>query len=489
MNLRNFVALAGAVALVACGEQAQSPLAPTAPREAGSGAAVMVSSSADAGAGSLRAAIEVANADPSVRIIHLSGAIGPIGLQTPLVYSGAQALRIHGSGTVIDANAVPDGSATPATNAALVANGGGDLTVHDLTVRGSTGVGILVDVPDAQTGTIEVTLQSVTVEGSVLHGVLVNDQVDYFADPLTRASGGSPADVRVRVTGSHFVDNGFGGLDYDGLRVNEGGAGSLFADIIGSEFIGSGADGVELDERAEGDAVFSLQHTKINANGFFSSEDYDDGIDVDELGPGGIDGRFVQVEANGNAEQGVDLKENNLGDLRVTMNQVVARGNAEEGIEFEEDDDFEDFPEESWGGDLETTLVNVTADENGANDGDAGLKVREKFDGNLTARLVNPTARENAIGGVQVREGEAGNLDAEIVGALALSNDGEGIEVRESSGGSLDARIQHAVSSSNDGAGVRLRGTGVARIQALTAVGNSDGPIVSEPGIVVTQVP
>ena len=132
------------------------------------------------------------------------------------------------------------------------------------------------------------------------------------------------------------------------------------------------------------------------------------GIDVDELGPGNIDGRFVQVEANGNAEQGVDLNENNEGDMIVTMNQLVANDNSEEGVEFEEDDDFEDFPAEACGGDLKVTLVNMTADRNGANDGDAGLKVREKFDGDLAARLVNPTARENEIGGIQVREGEAG---------------------------------------------------------------------------------
>ena len=101
----------------------------------------------------------------------MSQSLGPIVLQTRLVYSGAQALSIHGAGAVIDASGIPDGSATPATNGALVANGGGDLTIRALAVRGSTGVGILVDVPDAQTGEIAVTLEDVTVEESVLHGV------------------------------------------------------------------------------------------------------------------------------------------------------------------------------------------------------------------------------------------------------------------------------------------------------------------------------
>lgn len=119
--------------------------------------------------------------------------------------------------------------------------------------------------------------------------------------------------------------------------MNEGGEGSLEADIRGTRFANNGADGLELDERAAGDAKFELRHTTLIGNGSFTSEDFDDGIDVDEGGDGDILGRFNHVVANKNFEQGVDLNENGLGDLRIFMADVSAAENSEEGIEFEED--------------------------------------------------------------------------------------------------------------------------------------------------------
>ena len=482
------IMLAAAALLAACGDAV--PTAPASPRAAAhAGAGIRVTTAADDGAGSLRAAIASANADPSIGAIRVERGVGAIALRSPIVFTGAQALTIDGGGATLAGDALPDASQDPATDAALVANGGGDLTVRDLTIRGSRGSGLIVDVPGGRTGAVTITLDDLRVEHSRRHGVLVNDQVDYFADPLTRAEGGSPADVRLRVSRSTFVGNGFAGLDFDGIRVNEGGPGSLDVDVAHSRLAGNGADGLELDERAAGDAVFSVRHTDIEANGFFSAEDWDDGIDVDELGPGGIDGRFLHVVVSGNAEQGVDLNENNLGDLRVTMHQLTANGNAEEGVELEEDDDFEDFPAESWGGSVVATLVHVTANGNGANDGDAGLKLREKAAGDLTATLVRATALDNAIGGIQLREGEAGNLAAELRGATALRNAGAGIELRESADGALRALVQQATSSANDGAGLRLRGSGEARVVALVADGNAAGDLVSEPAVVVTRVP
>ena len=453
------LAAAAAVLLAACADAGNDAFAPSLDPAAGGVAGLTeVTSPADAGVGSLRAAVEAANIDPAVTRIRITAALGPVALESPLVYSGAQPLTIDGNGVVLDGSGLP--AAAPHLDAAFVSNGGGDLTIRELGVESSTGVGILVDVPAGRGETIVIELDRVTVTGSRLHGVLVNDQVDYFAEPFTRADGGSDASLLVRLSASTITGNGFAGLDYDGVRVNEGGAGSLDFRVTQSLVQGNGADGIELDERSAGDAIFSVEHTRILENGFFSSEDWDDGIDVDELGTGHLIGSFVQAVASGNAEQGVDLNENNEGDLRVTMTGVTAEDNSEEGVEFEEDDDFEDFPDESWGGDLDAVLVAVTTNRNGANDGDAGLKVREKFAGNLTARITRAYSADNAIAGIEVREGQGGSMDAEVVNATALRN---------------------------DGAGLRLRGNGIARVRALTGEGNTDGNLEIESGIVIIE--
>ncbi|MBA3344664.1 MAG: hypothetical protein H0T44_05085 [Gemmatimonadales bacterium] len=60
----------------------------------------------------------------------------------------------------------------------------------------------------------------------------------------------------------------------------------------------NGADGVELDERGTGDAEFLVARTRLGRNGSFSTEDLDDGIDVDESDAGNVIGRFRHVAAN-----------------------------------------------------------------------------------------------------------------------------------------------------------------------------------------------
>jgi hypothetical protein len=443
--------------LVACADAGPEAFGPNLNPAAGGVASVVeVTTSADVGAGSLRAALAEAAVEEGVRRIRVAPHLGTVHLASPLVFEGPQALALDANGLVLDGSALPP--ADPALSAALVVNGGGNLVVSDLAVEGSTGSGILVSVPAGRTGTLTVELTGVSVSGSAQHGIFVNDQPGYFADPFTRDAGGSDASLHVRVRNAQIRDNGFGGLDYDGIRINEGGIGSLDAIVAQSVVEGNGADGIELDERGTGDAVFSLEHTRLLANGFFTSEDYDDGIDVDELGAGNLIGAFISVVANGNAEQGVDLNENNEGDLRVTMVDVTAESNASEGIEFEEDDDFEDFPEETWGGDLDAALTGVSTSGNGFLDADAGLKLREKFAGNLTARITNASSTDNAVSGIQVREGQGGSMEAEIVRPTVTGNAGAGID---------------------------LRGNGAVRIEALTGGANVDGDIEAEAGIVL----
>ncbi len=290
---------------------------------------VDVTSSADSGEGTLRAALAAAGADPRIGRIGVRKGLQPVVLESPLTYAGSQALEIDGHGAVLEGRLLTDTTLSP-TNGALVASGGGDLSVRDLVVRGAGGSGIVVIVPASRAGRIRVTLDRVVLEDNGHHGVLVNDLAGYFADPFTEDSAGSPAGVMVRVQACRFERNGRRGLDYDGLRVNEGGAGSLDAVVSGSDAVDNGGDGIELDERDEGDASAAFDRTRVLGNGGFSREDLDDGIDVDEYGPGDLRARLVDVEARRNAQKGVDLTENGEGDLDVIRDRVTQQGNPDD---------------------------------------------------------------------------------------------------------------------------------------------------------------
>lgn len=407
-----------------------------------------------------RQAVLRANTDPSVAAIRFDGGLAPIRLLQPITYSGTQALVIHGEDTRLD------GSALAAGESALVADGGGNLTIRELTVTGAPGNGITIKVPELATGVFTVRLRQVVIRRNGLHGVLINDQADYFTDPSSVSDAGSAASLLVEVSDSRFEENGFDLIDSDGLRVNEGGEGSLEADIRDTRFTNNGADGLELDERAAGDANFALRHTVLVGNGSFTSDDFDDGIDVDEGGEGDLIGRFDHVAANRNFEQGVDLNENDIGDLRVFMADVTAVQNSEEGIEFEEDDDV------AGGGDIEAELRRVTTRRNGGAGGDAGLKLREKGDGNLAARLVHAVSLDNRllsgddpISGILLQEDDDGDLSADLVQAEARRNSGAGATLTQ-----------------------EPTGTGEVTFVNFTATGNGDGPIVAE-GVAVSGAP
>ena len=482
MNRRLLVA-AGALALAACSDSSTEPtLTPSVPgMNAASGAAAQVTTSANSGDGSLRAAIEAANVDPSITHVQVKKDLGTVPLETSIHYSGSQDLTIDGGGLVLDASGL--GAGEPG----FLADGGGDLKVGNLTIDGAPGYGLQVEVPSDASGVQSLTLDGVIVRNNGLHGVLMNDQATPLLSPFpedgdvtdpAEAQAGSGAGLVVRVTNSRFEDNGWAALDNDGIRINEGGDGDLDFSVAGSRMQGNGADGIELDERGAGNAVFSVLHTDILENGFFdlntplATRDLDDGMDVDEWGAGDIVGRFVQVTANENAEQGLDLNENEAGDLRVTMQNVEGSRNGQEGIELEEDDD------EAGGGNIDADFARVTTNGNGlyADDegafGDGGLKSREKGVGDNHTRVVGAISRNNPGDGVIVREEGDGDIVSVLTQVAAHDNGDNGIQVREANGGALDARILAGTFSGNGNVGVRLRDNGTAVLRGLT---NADG--------------
>lgn len=114
-----------------------------------------VTTTVDAGPGSLREAVETASSDRAITAIRLDKKLSVISIATTIDFTGSQALRIEGNGATID------GTALGASQNALVISGGGDVAIDDLTVRNAPGVGIAVLIPADATGTVDVTLDEV----------------------------------------------------------------------------------------------------------------------------------------------------------------------------------------------------------------------------------------------------------------------------------------------------------------------------------------
>lgn len=464
-----------------------------------SAASSLVTSSSDAGPGSFRAAIANASANANVNEIVFAGDVDVIHLATPVTYIGGQSLRIVGNGAILDG----DG---------FRAETAGDLSVTGLTIQNAPAEGLTYELPSNATGTKRVSLVGVSLIGNGGHGALIDDQED---PEDTSNPNGSAASLDVSVQHSSFEDNGFSALDRDGLRVNEGGSGSMLVVIRNSEAKGNGADGIELDERSDGSVVFTVSGSRITENGSFdvTEEDLDDGMDVDESNAGDLSGRISTSVANDNYEEGWDFNESDAGDLRVTMANVEANRNREEGIDLEEDDGFEDTGVS--GGSLVASLSYVTADGNlGGNAGlklreyglgdvsadvkhaqangnsTSGILIREEDDGSLQARVERATARGNTGVGIRVREDATGNLSALVERPAADDNSADGIEFDENAAGDLTATASHGSASRNGGYGVRADeaadGSGSLALLRIVLDSNVSGSYVSN--VPVTQI-
>jgi hypothetical protein len=401
-------------------------------------AKALVVNAGDAGPGSFRDAVDRANADASIQRIQFVGTDWTIALEQTVDFTGSQDLAIDAHGATLDAAGLAGGPA-------LRLSGGGSLVITDLAVRSAPAEGIAIEVPPNATGTLRISLFGVDIADNRGHGILVNDQEDpSTTDGVQPNPAGSDAGLDVLVVNSRFARNGYSVSDRDGLRVNEGGLGSLTVTVRHSVAVDNAADGIEVDERGPGHALVTVLGSQLTGNGSFDPADLDDGFDVDEYDDGNLVAVVSATSAIGNFEEGFDFNENNAGDLRVDMRLVGADANGEEGVDLEEDDDF------AGGGDLVATMSHVTVGGNGANgEGDAGLKIREKGAGDLLTTLDGVKALENRIGGISVREDADGSLRSSVSTARASGNEAIGLDFDENGAGDLDAAVAGASLAGN----------------------------------------
>jgi hypothetical protein len=459
---------------------------------AASAATVLVINNRDDGPGSFRDAIRRANTNGNIDTVQFLFTVRTIRLLTTVEYIGTQALVIYGNGATLDGSAISAAGALDPLNrgigAAFRASGGGDLAVSSLTVRNAPGEGIALIVPNpVAAGTVKLWLFNVEAVGNKGHGVLVNDQDDprtfdddegdpiYPHPDFPDLPNGSAAGLEVTLLSARLVGNGFGALDRDGLRVNEGGPGDLKLTVRLSVAEGNGADGIELDERSAGDVHVDVFGSRLNGNGTFSSADYDDGFDIDELDAGSIVGQVVLTSATDNAEEGLDFNENHAGDLRVNLLLVEANGNREEAIDYEEDDDF------AGGGDLVTTMTGIRASGNAqvdASGGDGAVKIREKGAGNLQAALNGIETLGNNYDGINLREDADGDLQSAAAYINSQNNVGEGLVFDERGGGALTAALARSFVL-NNAVDLFADDNGTFTVQTTTVVyGTSGGDVL-----------
>lgn len=408
-------------------------------------APLVVSTDADAGEGSLRQAIEAAAAMGKEATIVVT-TDSDIQINAPLIYAGTHGLTLIGNGNTI---------AAQDDFTVLTASNGASLTISSLTFAGPggfdienradgdgvTGKGIFIDVADDATGTVELNLTNVTVQGVANHGIHVSDC--NLADDCGSGGGGagegSDASISVALHNVAIIDAGNGKFDADGLRVDERGAGDISLTAINSIFQGVGADGIELDEGQAGDVTATVIGSLFELNGIYCHPaildaylpEEDEGVFDEKAAteadiPGPVTGspddgcfeREVSLYDSGYVEEyefgidvddGFDIDEAGEGSLYVTMSGSVITGNLDEGA---------DFDEEGEGG-ITAWFFNTLAEGNT----DDGYKNSEEDGGDVIGGLIGSAAVNNGGKGAVFEQEDGGNLDLSIISALASGND------------------------------------------------------------------
>jgi hypothetical protein len=373
-------------------------------------ATTFVSNSFDAGPGSFRAAVEAANTDASITSIRFRRDLDTIELQTTVAYTGTQALTIDGQGSAI-------ASAAPQTFDLFIAEGGGDLTLRNLTFQDGDN-GIVVTIPGLAEGPVSVSLFDVKVVDNLRFGLTI-DEEDPGEEPFA-------ASINLVVVASHFDGNGLlegadeDEGDVDAVRVNERGEGGITAIVLNSEFVNNGADGFELDEEGPGDVTMAALNSTFDDNGL-TREGGDDGLDIDESEDGGIWLNVVGSSFNGNTDDGIGLDESGEADLEISLVQMEASANLDSGISADEAD----------GGDFEVKLVRVTADENedkGADFSEGNPEIAGSGEGDFDARIVASSFSDNANDGIAVEQLAPGTGLLRLLNVALDGNDGEAVD-------------------------------------------------------------
>ncbi|MEO1638674.1 MAG: hypothetical protein AAFU41_05445 [Pseudomonadota bacterium] len=439
---------------------------------------MIVTSSADSGDGSLRAALaaaETATAPVQIMIATPEDMF----LDSGLVYAGTAPLTIFGAGQWI---------MTDADETLLTSANGADLAVHDLTFAGpggfdinnradadgSAGKGIFIDVRDDQTGLVTLSLTNVGVYDVANHGIHVSDCS--LADDCGGGGGGAGegSEASILVTLNNVVvDNaGNGKFDADGLRVDERGAGDIR--VVGADllFTRVGADGAELDEGQAGSVIVDMANARFIDNGFYCDPaileaflpaepegEFDEGTTAEDAIPGPVtnapdntcierevglydDGSVEEYEFGIDVDDGFDVDEAGPGSIHAVLTNTDITANYDEGLDYDEED----------AGDIVISVKGFT----GSGNTDDAIKMSEEGDGHVLGLIDGAVITNNGGVGIVLEEADGGDIYSVVSGTVTAGNDdGElGLEVVQED----DGMGEVTVSASNITDGTEVEG-------------------------------
>ena len=132
-------------------------------------------------------------------------------------------------------------------------------------------------MPSGSTGTKTVVLVGIKILGNDGHGMLINDQdlPEEAGDPDAGRRSHRPWRARTprwrcelvgSQIGTNAAGNGFGALDRDGVRINEGGLGELRRHQHDDARRATAAR-LELDGAGDGDAKFDVTGSVVAHDG------------------------------------------------------------------------------------------------------------------------------------------------------------------------------------------------------------------------------
>lgn len=336
-------------------------LGPSASAAVAAAEILRVSNDHDSGPGSFRQALAEADTNSDVFVVRFDRDF-TVKLRSSLSYRGNKPLTIDGGQAVIDGGNIGHGNILDIHSSAPV-------VLKNIKFINSRGNGVVVKIPDEAIGNVSVTLDGVEIKQSTLYGLHIDD--NFHAKD--EGDAGSAAGILLNIYNSAFVDNGVGELDYDGIRVDERGAGDIIAHISDTQINHNGGDGLELDEGGAGNVNLTMIHSELNNNGFFNESDLEDGLDIDEAGAGDVNVTLIGVHADGNHEQGIDLDEFDSGTIELTFSDVHSDDNVNEGIKVDEQHD----------GDILTFFSHVYV----KNAGQEGIRIAQNGNGRVYSEL------------------------------------------------------------------------------------------------------
>lgn len=152
-----------------------------------------------------------------------------------------------------------------------------------------------------------------------------------------------PGNVESTVANSVFNDNGDQPQNpddlEDGFDIDEADAGSIYAEFEGVEANGNEDEGIDLDESGDGDIVMDVVDVYLedNRDGNFTATEGEDDVDAGIVAGGGVFGTFDNlVSTLSRTDDGIKLEEFGPGDFDVSFLNVAIVDNFDDGVTAEQ---------------------------------------------------------------------------------------------------------------------------------------------------------